>query len=815
MKKILLLLLFTLSLFAKPVYNVAIVTDGKIAFKSELEQALKAEIAQLLGRDFSVRFPSSMYRNGNWDYVKIGKDIDAMLYNPKCNIVITLGVLSSHIGARKQWYKKPLIATAIIDPSMQGIPFKKGASGKHNMTYINGHISIKDDIETIKSLMDVTKLSVLMNATMLKKSPQVGAYIKKVFKQSNIKVQLIPVSQKLNESLKDIDLDSDLVYVTPLFHLDMSKRRQLYDILRSKELPTYSSLGKDDVELGAMYGNIPSSDAMRMIRHVALEIQQISFGEKASRMFVNYKPEKALFLNMRTANDVNYVPSWDVLSKATILEQDVSDSYYFSIDDIMARAISNNLKIMQKDQQLIVDQEQTNIADSALFPQVNIEFGAKQIDGDRSSASLGILKRSDVSAKMGVSQVLFDQEKFAKVEINDEYFKASSEQLRYIKMDIALQSAYHYLRIMQLKSKLSIQKNNLDLSKNNLRSAKARSEIGVGSVSDIYRWESKIAIDKRAVIQIHAEIQQERYHLNSMLNLPQDMRMNFQDIDMSNPIFMSHHSELIHYFQNPRKFFLFENYLVDKGLMNAPELSRFKALVEARKMLVQASKASFYAPKVDVRGGVGYSFVDNEEIAAIGIDDHISYSDPAYLIPNGFIEKQPLVAVDSSGSEVDIGNPDSVNWEVGIYATLPLYLGGARSANLEAVRATLSATQLQENDMKNGIEENIRTALYRTKTAYLSITLAHTSYVAANKNLKLIKDVYEQGNTDILHLLDAQNEVLKAANVENNTRFSFMLEQLQLQRHISQISFDMKDETWQEWYTALENYETQSESKEN
>jgi len=90
MKHLFLLILFTFSLFAKPVYNVGIVTDGKIAFKSELEQALKAEIAQLLGRDFSVRFPSSMYRNGNWDYAKISKDIDALLYNPKCNIVIKL-----------------------------------------------------------------------------------------------------------------------------------------------------------------------------------------------------------------------------------------------------------------------------------------------------------------------------------------------------------------------------------------------------------------------------------------------------------------------------------------------------------------------------------------------------------------------------------------------------------------------------------------------------------------------------------------------------------------------------------------------------
>ncbi|WP_345976190.1 ABC transporter substrate binding protein [Sulfurimonas sp. HSL3-7] len=781
-RTIFVLFLTVLSLWAKPAYTIAIVTDGPTDFNEDFEEQMKDEIDQLLGRDFDVRFPDELRFDGAWDYTKISQDVDKALGARQSDLVITLGMLSSQIAATKKKYKKPLIASTVINPNMQGIPFRNGTSNTRNLTYINGYFDIKDDIEVIKSIIGAEKVGVLINSNLYRHAPHIVKYIKKSFKKEGIATQVIPAEKELNKIIDTISDDVDFIYVTPLFQKNDEVRRELYSALRLKELPSFSALGRDDVELGALFGNIPASDNKRLIRQIALQVQQISLGFNPSRLAVSFKPYPALSLNSQTAKDVGFTPSWDLISRSTILEADDSDSHYFSIEEIMDRAVGYNLSILQAEQQVEVSKKNVEMADALFMPQINVSLEGKQIDEGRAVKSFGILQESQLNGSVSLQQNLYNQSQYANISINKDFLSATRHEVDQAKLEIALQSSLLYLKILQYKNRLELQKSNLELSKNNLRSAITKQDIGIGNQSDIYRWESKIANDKKDVLFTHALIQQTQFTLNALLNLPQKLPLNFEKVTMEDPVFLTHDKKIRDYFENPADFSIFEGFLVKTGHDNSPELRQFDALARAKKLMYEASDAALYTPDVIFQAGYRYKFLDE---------------DPYFPNPN-----QTQIEV-VQGLE-DFGPSE---YEVGILATLPLYTGGYQTAEKESAKAALLTAQSQQRDVENNVERDIRNALYQAKASYLSIDLSHDAYIAANKNLEHMTAIYLQGNGDILHLLDAQNSTLKAALVENNTRYGFMADLLRLQRNIGQVNFNIDDDEREEWSKKIQEFE--------
>ncbi len=785
MRIFLFLFLLTFSLWAQPTYNIAIVTDGPTDFNEDFEEQMKDEIDQLLGRDFNVKFPDELRFDGQWDYKKITKGVDKALKSRKTDLVITLGTLSSQIAVTKKSFKKPLIASTIINPKMQGAPYKNGTSNKRNLTYINGYFDIKEDIEVIKSIMGVQKVGVLINPNLYSNAPHIVKYIKDSFKKEGIKTEIISANPDMNLVIDAISDDVDFIYVTPLFQKNDEERRELYAALRLKELPSFSALGRDDVELGALFGNVPASDNKRLIRQIALQVQQISLGFKASRLAVGFRPYPALSLNSETAQDVGFTPSWELISRSTILEADDSDSHYFSIEEIMDRAVGYNLTILQAEQQIEVSHQNVKKADALFYPQINFNLEGKQIDEGRAVKSFGILQETEVNGELTLRQSIYEQEKFANISINKEFMSATEHEVDQAKLEIALQSSLLYLKILKFKNRLEIQKSNLELSKNSLRSAVTKQDIGIGNQSDIYRWESKIANNKKDVLFTHAMIQKTQFTLNALLNLPQQLPLNFEKVTMEDPVFLTHDKKIRDYFENPAGFSVFEGFLVKTGRENSPKLHQFDALEKAKELVAEASAAALYSPNVFFQAGVRYKFMDNET------------TKPSGFTPN-LTQEQVVEGLDTFGQ---------TEYEVGIVATLPLYTGGYQTAERESAKAALLTAQSQQLDVQNNVERDIRNALYQAKAAYLSIDLSHDAYIAANKNLEHMTAIYQQGNGDILHLLDAQNSTLRAALVENNTRYGFMADLLHLQRNIGQVNFNIEDDERQEWGEKIQEFE--------
>jgi len=787
MKIFFLLFILLSSIWAKPTYNIAILSDGDTEYSKVLESSLKDEISQLLGRDFNVKFPQKLYRNGKWKYQTIAANVNSALKDNRSDMIITMGALSSHYISRKSRYSKPVIATAIIDPKMQKIPYKDGTSGKWNLTYVSANQTLNEDIDAMTEIIPMKKIAILIDKVLLQNTPEIGRYINKRFEKKDIAVDLIPIGKDIELAINKITEDTDIVYVTPLFQQNTEQRKEIYDKLIIRELPSFAAAGQDDVELGALFANSPSTDIKRFIRQISLDVQQIALGSNASEQLVNFAPNPVLSINMKTANEISYTPSWELLSKATIIQSEENDSHYFNIEEIMDRSVTHNLSVIASEHRVELSQADLDKADSLFLPQVNIGAEAGKLDEDRAIASFGLYNETRMDIYLNFSQQLFNQQASAQISVNENFLKAQSNATDFVKLDIGLAASLHYLRILQLRTKLTIEKDNLELSKTNMRAAITRQNIGIGNSSDIYRWQTQIADEKKSVLFTHATLQQAKHTLNALLDLPQSLPLNLEVIDMDNVIFMTSHKQIKEYFLDQTKFAQFQSFLIKTAKLNMPSIHQYDALESARKLIVESNDNAFYMPTVSLEGGVKQHFVDAS---------------------NETRDK------DTTGKYDDLTYSDPTDWDIGIYLRFPLYEGGAKEATLQASKAALLIAQAQRRALVNDVEKNVRNALYQAKASYLSIKLAQSASASSKKNLQLIKAVYAQGNIGIIDLLDAQHTALRSALLENNTRYSFMKDLLVLQHDIGQVNFNLKNKDWNEWFTQLQEHDASTEEDE-
>ncbi len=154
-----------------PVVQVGIVRDGSSELVPELRDLIQKDILELTSREFDVRFPDDLQLEGGWTVQGVKQAIDRMLTQPRVDLVIALGILASHEVSQRRQLPKPVIAPFIIDPHLQGLPFKKGTSGMKNLSYLVTGKGFERNLEVFKEVFPFTRLSLLADRVLLEAFP--------------------------------------------------------------------------------------------------------------------------------------------------------------------------------------------------------------------------------------------------------------------------------------------------------------------------------------------------------------------------------------------------------------------------------------------------------------------------------------------------------------------------------------------------------------------------------------------------------------------------------------------------------------------
>jgi outer membrane protein TolC len=427
-----------------------------------------------------------------------------------------------------------------------------------------------------------------------------------------------------------------------------------------------------------------------------------------------------------------------------------------------------NLDLVVADRTVAAGLDLVRETRSPLLPQVDLVGAATFIPENR--AFLPISGQQQYLGSLRASQLIYSDRVWASYGIEKNFQDLREEERAELRLDIILEAAESYLNVLRAKTIERVQKENLVLTRSNLRLARSRVEIGVAGREEEFRWESQIAINQKEVVDAEALHLQAEIAVNRVLNRPLEERFLTVEASLDDPEMVSSFEEIGPYVESPGSFSVFSNFMVQEALSASPELRQLDAALRSQERELEHTERAYYLPDVTLFGD--------------------------------------LTALDNVGGETIPSLPDLDLWQwtIGVNATLPLFQGDARRARSARAQNELEEITAQRDATQQRIEQRIRSSLHQSNASFIGINLSRAAATAARRNLELVLEKYQEGVVDILVLLDAQNSALVADLLAANAIFDYLVELMGTQRAVGRFDYYRSAQDRRQFLDRLDAY---------
>ena len=191
---------------------------------------------------------------------------------------------------------------------------------------------------------------------------------------------VIPVNNNVKSSLSKIPSDVDSVFVTPLFNLSTDERKELYSILNSKKLPSFSGLGREDVNLGALLGTSTRDLDKKLAEATSFNIHGVLHGNKAKAEKIAFYDDEIIFYNSDTGEILDYAAPLRLLNNCEVISHKPITKY--DLTYIMNTLEEQNLDIARKKQLINAARRATTAAYLKYLPTLRIDLGYQAYNKD-------------------------------------------------------------------------------------------------------------------------------------------------------------------------------------------------------------------------------------------------------------------------------------------------------------------------------------------------------------------------------------------------------------------------------------------------
>lgn len=779
-----LLMVFCIVLSAsaqKSVIHVGVILDGPSERNVAMHQEFQKQIAEFFSSEYDVRFTPENTLEGDWIVAGVKAAADRLLANKDIEFILALGPISSNEIALRQNLPKPAIGAIVVDAALQRFPKKDGASGVKNLNYLDEAYSVTRTIKAFQEVVPFKKLVVFHNPGVLAAIPQLRERAQQEVQALGAQLEFVPVTTSAAAALQALPADVDAIYISPLLQISAQEFDVLVAGINQRRLPSFSYLGKTEVEKGVLASYAPTDDMTRRARRVASNMQRILRGEEAGSIPVDFSSAPQLIINMATARAIGFYPNWKTLTEAVLLNQEeVKTGRTLSLASSAREAVRANLELKVAGKEVESGKQEVKKARANLLPQVEVSATGALIKKETAEASFGQQAERQIDGSLKFSQLLYSESAHANLSIQKHLQAAREDDRRSVELDIALEAATAYLNVLRAQALSRIQRGNLKLTVSNLELARLRESVGASGRSDVYRWESEVATSRKNVIGANAQVEVAKIEMNRVLNRPLEEPFATEETAIDDPILLTGDKKIFAYLDNPRTFGIFRDFMVQEGVNAAPELQQLDAAIAAQRRAKTATSRAFWMPTVALQAKVSNVF-SRRGAGSDGIKLPPS-------IPLTFPSAQDL------------------NWNVGVQIALPLFTGLHRIAEDQQARVELDRLALEREAAQLAISQRIRSTMHIAGASYAGIEQARAASEAARKNLELVTDAYRSVAVSIITLIDAQNSALISEQAAANAAYDFMLDLMNVERAVGQFHFFRTEPERQAYFNRLEEF---------
>ncbi len=731
-------------LFAQQSFVIGVVSDGPSDRLGVQQKKFVDELLALTGREFDIQIKDF---SGNWSREQMLAAIEAAYDDESVDYVLVTGFVSNQLAASRDEFPKPTFLPTILDTGILASEPVAGRSGIKNLNYLGAYADFAEDLDTLTRISPYRELVLFIDENLASAIPELRQAA--IEATSSRGVELLEVTHDgVDHALMNrVPAGTDAIFVAALPRMPAADFQKLVDSINAAKLPSYSFAAVADVERGLLATNAEPREVDRQARLIALNMQAVMLGGAPEDQPIASVEKDNLTINMATARSIGLSPSFDLLNDAVLLNQDAEIlGELYSLVDIANVALQRNQDLQAVQFGAQASAYEINRARSSLLPQVGLS-GSYTALNDSPAVNLGFAAERSADAELSLDQLIYSDPVAANVTIQKELQRSREAALQEFRLDTVQSATTAYYIVLNAESQLRVQENNLKITRANLELAENRVALGTSTLSDVYRWQAEEARAQILVIDARSKLAQSWETLNRLLHRDQGTRVALGEATLDEPFIMSRAAfdQLV---RSPADFAKFSNFYIGRALSQAPELEQVNAQIAAKEREFTSTKRAYWLPDFTIGG----RYSENLRQSGIG-------TGPA------------------AGEGLD-------DWSVGVQATLPIFTGGLKKANVSRADYELRQLKSQRVSTEERVEEEVRNQLHAISAAYAQIDLSVSAAESSRKNFDLVSDAYARGTVNVIELLDAQDTSLEASAAAEASLYNFLITVMSLQRAV-------------------------------
>ena len=748
------LILICAPVLAQQSIVVGVVSDGPSDRLGGQQQKYLDELIALTGREFDVEIKDF---SGNWSRDQMLVAIEAAYDDDSVDYVLVTGFVTNQLAASRKEYPKPTFLPAILDTGILIREPVDGRSGIRNLNYLGAYADFGEDLDTLTRISPYRKLVLFIDENLAGAISELREAALEETESRGIELLEVTHDGVDHALMNRVPAGTAAIFVAALPRMPPADFQKLVDSINAAKLPSYSFAAVADVESGLLATNAEPRDIDRQARLNALNMQAVMLGGAPEDQPIATATKDKLTINMATARLIGLSPSFEVLNAAILLNQDAEISgEQYSLVDIANIALEQNQDLQAAQFGTQAGAYDINRARSSLLPQLGLS-GSYTALNESPAVALGFSAERSADAALRLDQLIYSDPVAANVTIQQELQRNREAALQEFRLDVVQAATTAYYIVLNAQSQLVVQENNLRITRTNLELAENRVTLGISTLSDVYRWEAELARAQILVIDARAAVRQSWDTLNRLLHRDQGTRVALKEASFDEPFVMTRAAfdQLV---RSPADFAKFSNFYIGRALSQAPELEQLNAQVAAKERELTSSKRAYWLPDFTIGG----RYTENFRQSGAG-------------------------AGPAAGEGLD-------DWSIGVQATLPLFTGGLRKANVSRADYELRQLKSQRISTEEHVEEEVRIQLHAAQAAYAQIDLTAAAAEASRKNFELVSDAYSRGTVNVIELLDAQDTSLEASAAAVASLHNFLITIMSLQRAVGGFDYLLSPE---------------------
>ncbi|MBS4760060.1 MAG: TolC family protein [Clostridium sp.] len=731
----------------------AFVFDGPSDKNNAVLSQFKNAITHSTAPDYKAEFPTNLVFVGNWTKEGV-KSVSDKAMQSDAAMIVSLGYLTSkYYNSIKD--KKKFVVT--ID--QYGL--RDLGEGFFNPV----QQSVKG-VYAFKKLVNFNKTAILMNENYYKTRNDWHKFLEP--KLEGIDFVIVPATKNIDKTFDNIPKDVDAVVLTPLFNLSVEERKHLIRHLNELKIPAFSTLGKEDVELGVLLGSGAYDLDRKVAEATSFNIKGALKGEVKKTEKIQFYEDEVFYINSDTSEEIGFEPHLRIMNNAEIITYKKLPVYDLSA--IFNTLEKQNLDIERK--RLLVKAAKRSAVSAALryLPTFGVTLGYQQYNSEYADSARLLYPEKTGVFQLGLEQVIYSPALVTNILVQKKKFDFQKHEQFLTEQNMGIDIATIYIDALMLKNAIEIQKEYVKESREILAMARVRQQMGKCGQEETMRWASQLNINEQKLLDMNAEYKNLKIAINKLLYNKQTDDFELAPLTAMDPAFYTKDINIIDYVSTPQALEKFTVMLRDRAFEVAPELSKLKAAIKMKDYERNMYYQKFILP--DAKLTYTYTSLMNRE----------------FTRPMAVALPVPGIA------PVIIPNANATNGQLGIFAQWKPFEGGTKIAEIMRIDAEKKELLRYQDEAKTEIELQIRDIINRAIASYFSIEKNYKAMYASEENYREVKKNYLTSDVPIAQLVDAQHIYLDSKLAAMNSQNKFFQQLVWVQRAICAVNWSTADE---------------------